>query len=707
MGEKREVLGLDLDVSNFQEGINTAKEGLSSLSEGTNLESVGNLIAGMGEGLLTVGVAALALKTTFDLVFDGDQIKRTDALFENLAQNFGLAGDALKNDLLKAAGGMADTTEVLNSANKAMVGLGQNSDMIPKIMEVARKTTMAFGGELTSNFDQIARAVEIGSTRFLRQQNIIIDQKKAFDDYARSIGVATEELNESGRQQAVFNAVMEFSSKNLKSINTEVETSTTSWVKLKVGVKEASEGIAIAINNIAGPTITRLFTTLGQTLEFVGLKFKKAFGTEAEASAANVDLLSNKLAGLQRQLASMNEGRTGKHGAIYEWIFGTPEDFANGAGVVRQQIKETQAQLDAARAQELAKTKQSEEQKTAVKKEAEAKRNTDQEKVAENELALLADVAKIEEDYTKKEIQNEIQLADAKQRTAAESVKNAKSEAELKEAIAKRQLAAEQMVAAQKAKIEFETNRKDVQEAQMADQKIAELDRKLAQDKIKDEKDYQKEYAQMLQNQLRESKSVFGGIANAAKVSANKASADFNSFGHQGEIIMSTFSKNGETMFEDFGKAAVDHSQTASQLFKSFFLNSLADMAQMEGEMLLLSGLINPGAFAAGAALLALSGAIRAMAGSGGGSSTSSYSGGGAAVGAAGSIGSAGGMAGGGIMPPDAAQPSNAGSLTVNIQGDYLNTAETQTTLLQAIRNATDQTGYQYLQIGQTGAQTY
>ena len=41
----------------------------------------------------------------------------------------------------------------------------------------------------------------------------------------------------------------------------------------------------------------------------------------------------------------------------------------------------------------------------------------------------------------------------------------------------------------------------------------------------------------------------------------------------------------------------------------------------------------------------------------------------------------------------------------MNIQGDYLNTAETQRTLVQAIQNASDQTGFQYLPIGQTGAQ--
>ncbi len=671
MTENKEVLGLDLDVSDFKDGIKTAKEGLASLTEGSHLENLGELVSGVSTGLGIVAVAALALKTTFDLVFEGDQIKRTNSLFENLAHSFGIAGDDLKENLTKASGGMADMTDVLGAANRAMIGLGQNASMIPQIMEVARKTTMAFGGELTERFQQLSFAITSGNERMLRQNGIFIDSKKAMQDFAVSIGATTSELNEAGRQQAIFNAVMDYSAKNLKAVKTDTENSTTEWIRFKVEVKESAEAVALAFNKMFGPGVTALFKGFSNILHEISSTLKSEFGEGAEKAGAEIDVLKIKIESTKKLIEQMQKD---------------PAAILNTRAIetAQESLRKLESALRKMQSldDEIARKKASQHVQESSASQKEIKegndRFIDKKKQAADQIKLQEEVLKMQE------------------KDAAEGVKFAKSDEELSNARRKRMLLAEQQAALDKKKIRQQLANGEIADRKLAEQKELAIDKDLHNKKKQYDKEYQREHKQMLQNMLDDSKNVYQGIANAAKSEASQATEDLHNFGKQGQIVTSTFKKEGVASFQAFGKAAVDHSQSASEIMKGFFLNALADMAQAEGELFLVAGLADPSKLAAGAALLVLSGALRAMAGSAGGSSGGSYSGG----------GGGGGYSSAADTSSPAAQAQPTGNLTINLNGDYLNTAETQRTLLQSIRDATDQTGFQYLQIGQTGAQT-
>lgn len=690
----KEVLGLDLDVTNFKDGLSVAKEGLTDLttSGAAGLEKLGEALFTMAPELAIIAVAAMALKTTWDLVFEGDQIKKTENLFENLAGSFGIAGDALKNDLVKAAGGMADTNSIIEAANKSMIKLGNNSSMLPQIMEVARKTTLAFGGDLTENFQGIATAIASGNARMLRQNGIIIDSKAALDAYAKSLGVTADELNESGRQQAVFNAVMQFSSTNLKNVGNDVSGVTLAWVQLKNEVSEAKDVIATAMNKIFGGVLAWAIKKDTEDLHTLTSAFKSFFGMAKNPE--ELATLEKKLEGINAQIAKLKSYSGGDSIKI----------STNAAEIdaLRSVAEKTQSDIDKLNSKSVADTKKNEDQKTAIVKQAENVRNVDQDKLAADRekkaKEALEKFRKLQEERSQM-AQATIKL---QEQNAQKSVQMADSETSLALARDQREVASKRMAAMEKQKIDEDMARKGIKDAELIRNKKEQIDLELLNKEKAYDKDYQKEHSAMLQNQLNESKNVFDGIANAARVQSDKATQDLKNFGKQGELVTSTFEKEGTSAFESFGKAAVDHSQSASQIMKGFFLNSLADIAQAEGQLFLVAGLGgNYAQLAAGAALLTLSGVLRALAGAagGGGGSIGSLgsSGGGSSSSASGSVV--------GSTSPTAAS-GQMGSLTLNIQGDYLNTAETQRTLLQAIQNATDQTGFQYLQVGQTGAQT-
>ncbi len=155
---------------------------------------------------------------------------------------------------------------------------------------------------------------------------------------------------------------------------------------------------------------------------------------------------------------------------------------------------------------------------------------------------------------------------------------------------------------------------------------------------------------------------------------------------------MDTLKKRGSESFQALGQAAIDHSQSASTIMKGFFLNSLGDIAQAQGELYLAMGIMDPVALAAGAGLLVLAGILHGLAGSAGGGS-SSMSGGGGGGGAASGYDS-------GTNSAAAANAPEQKTVTVQVMGHYFESDQTKTHLMDMLRSVTDATDYKYQQIG-------
>lgn len=289
---------LDLDNEDF---VAKMRESLGLMDVFGNADQ----LVGLTDKLVEIGVIlgplvalGLAIKTAFDMTKEAEHIDQVNRSFEMLAQSAGLASDALKAQLSQAAGGLVGETELLQSANKAIIEMGGNAAHLPEIMEIARKATVVFGGDLTSNFDNISRALANGNERMLRQYGIIVDTTKAHDDYAKSLGVGVEFLSAAGQKQAIFNAAMDAAKDKFSSIDTSTMKTTQSsqslwaavkdlWEAYTVGISKAlqlSEGFSNAINKIA------------TYVKFWADDVKKQFGIEQESSEKKQENLKKEIA---------------------------------------------------------------------------------------------------------------------------------------------------------------------------------------------------------------------------------------------------------------------------------------------------------------------------------------------------------------------------------------------------------------------------
>lgn len=671
MAENKQTFLLDLDIKEFSEKALSAKGIIEKLGSAENVEGLISGLVDLSKKIAVVSVAAYALKVGFEAVFEAERIQKVNNLFEDLTKQIGLSADVLKNDLLKATGGLADDTEVLQAANKAIITMGESAKDLGRVMDISRRLTVAFGGDLVERFESINMAISSGSTRMLKANGIMIDADKAVKDYAKSLGVSKDSLTEAGRRQAVLNEVLKYGETRLKNLKGEVNDATGTWQQFKVTVGNIAETLTLAFERIAGPTARGLLKDLATVARQAGEALKASLGSGAEQAEAKVVLLNQQLEATNKQIEILEAERqkalaAGGGVGWLESIFGGP-DYEKRLQKLRDDAEKTQVELE-----EIHKRQQRAAMGAGEEAAPEKETGFDPIKNLEARARFENDILKIKEQNNKA------------------AIEMAQSTEELEKLQEEQRLLAYQDWSNRKAQLDLDYQSGKITSKAQYDAMSSEMDEAYYNNLRRLQEEELAQAERMEQNRLNASRNASEGIARAAEASAAQANRSLTNFGKQGMLVMDTIKNRGSDAFVAFGRAAVDHSQSASQIMKGFFLNSLADIAEAQGKLYLAAGLVDPTKLAAGAALLALSGVLRAMAGSAGGGGIGEGGGGG---------GGAYGAIGGAERPEVKEAPQK--TVSVNIMGHYMESEHTKTWLMDQIRAATDATDFSYKQIGQ------
>jgi hypothetical protein len=273
--ETSSTFSLNLDIEDFKQNASQALDSVNSLAE--SIESMADLSGSLTSMAGTVGIMALAfeeVKTAADAIFEGEKIEQLNTQFETLARNAGVMSTELKEGLQQSSQGWVDETSLIQAANKAMVGLETGVDQLPALMSLAQKATQVMGGTAIDNFNAIAKAVETGSTRQLRALGIIVDQQTAYRDFAKSIGVTVDSLNQAGKQQAVLNAVLDQGNKKFAAVAPALTTATSQWNQLKATLNDFKDTVIIVFEQTWGPLFEKFLGGIKTAVQWVSNLYK-------------------------------------------------------------------------------------------------------------------------------------------------------------------------------------------------------------------------------------------------------------------------------------------------------------------------------------------------------------------------------------------------------------------------------------------------
>lgn len=280
------------------------RDGSAAVGGISKLLSV-ELIAAAGLASIAVGYLGAQLATTLK----AERNEQISNSFNAIAASAGLAGDSLRNGLLAASNGLADDEDILQAANRAIIQLGSNAEIIPRTMDIARKATALFGGDLIQNFEKINDAMATGNTRLLKQFGIVIDTDVAYKSYAKSIGSTADRLSDAGQKQAVMNAALETAAVKFKDVDEGSTKATQAFTRFKVSLGEL--GDTIAKTSSKSGFFASIFSALSSAVDQTSNYLTQKFGTGVDSLDAklksakqNVEYYTASLAELQGRLSS-------------------------------------------------------------------------------------------------------------------------------------------------------------------------------------------------------------------------------------------------------------------------------------------------------------------------------------------------------------------------------------------------------------------
>ena len=662
---------LDLDNKEFINKLLESKSRLLDLGDAKNLTGLTQGLLSAGVVLGALGVAFYGVKTIMEEVFQAEDVKQINVQFEAMSKNAGLVGSALKEALVGAAGGLVDDTDLLKSANKALAEMGSNAAKLPEIMTLARQATAVMGGDVMSRFEQINQAVSMGNVKMLKHMGILVDQKKAYEDYAKSIGITVDALSQAEKQQALLTAVLDKGGKQFKGVDLNVKEATNAWTQFKVTMGEIGEITAYIFNTVFGKFVVNALKLAGQAAKDFKNAITTLWGEEGDKARLRIKGLQDEIGEKQRAIKGFEEKKLAESQLTEEQT----QRFYNTTKEKHIASLDASINHQKKRAQELG--DELDKLKTKYPKA--------------EEIVDPTAAPKDKGDEELRKVQREKALAE-KHKLDAELLaiheKNAETLEEVDELHRQRKLQIEAETADKIAQIKEQARSAHITPEQETQMIVAQEEIKAARVKEIDDKMYADKNA-ALDRHVTRSKSAADGFANAFAAGSKKAQMEMNSFGLQGTRAFNSVKTNAVNAFKAIGNG----SKNAADAMKGFIFNALGDEAQARGEILLASSIWppNPLGIAGGGALIALGEALKSAGGGGGSSVPSGGSGGGG--------GGVGGFATEEIKP-EAAQMAEKKTVTVAIQGNYFETEQTQTRLMEMIRQTQDATDFNLTKIG-------
>lgn len=676
MANDKDQFKFDLDARDAAAQLNDLKDKVMSIGDVKNLSGLVKGLTSLAGPIAAVGAAVLAVKVAFDMSKEGEQIEKIHRQFDAFAESVGVNSKRMEENIQKSIGTTEDLDDALKSAQKAMSLLGNNSDKIPQFFTIAKQAAEAFGGTMNERFDQITQAVARGNAGMLRQIGITIDSEKALKSYATAIGTTVSALSEQGRQAAIAEAVLKKAEDRYKNVKVETEGIETSTKRFGTTWKETGDTIALAMNKTFGPTFAKMIDAANDALKSITTTLKANFGSGMDQANAQLEVMQTRVGYAQKALDQLNQQMGGEHIAkgTAEWkVLNQQLEIATRNLEAQKQVTQEKSDLD-----EMDRARQMAQEAVAKKQEGgggsddiDSAKKLDQTAKFNNELLKLSE-QRINDQLVIETNAEEYKMLLVMQRN------NATAQYDAQIAETKRQ------------GLEGEVITK-----QQADEMIIQLEADKAARIEAINRDMDQAQLKVYDNQVKAAQTAGQGISAAFAQGAANAQASMKNYGSQGQMVFKTLTTHAAAAFSALGEG----SKSAGDIMKGFLFGSIAAVAEAQGQFLLASGIgtMNPVQIAEGGALVALAGLLRSQAGSAGGDSVGGSSGGGGGVGGGASPGASS------LTEKPELQDEKKKSVTVQVMGNYFETEQTKTRLLEMIRENTDATDFKYQQIGVGG----
>jgi hypothetical protein len=208
---------LDARAAELQRRFGSLRQEAHGLAE--EMEQAGPPIDVMGTAVSAATDAVILLGGAFALLKLGQkvfEIAETAAAAERLAEGFDtlatrsqVDSQLLLSSLKEASRGTISEYDLMREANQAWyLGIAKNVGQYADLMKIAEVKSKDLGMSTLQYWQRLTTALESGYPVGMRQLGIVIDNERAYREYAATLGVAADELTDQEQIQARVNAVL-------------------------------------------------------------------------------------------------------------------------------------------------------------------------------------------------------------------------------------------------------------------------------------------------------------------------------------------------------------------------------------------------------------------------------------------------------------------------------------------------------------------
>ncbi|MDO8282702.1 MAG: hypothetical protein Q7U10_08820 [Thermodesulfovibrionia bacterium] len=206
---------------------------------------------------VTAGIYAAweTVSKAIELIKLGAGAMQSEESFKNVTKAYGEDADALLAKMEEVSIGAIDSSDLMQRVVKGMQQ-GLSSDQIVKLLEVSRSAARVAGTDIASAFDGITNAVANQTMRGLKLYGIMVDQNKAFEDYAVVLHKSKDALTEQEQSQALANAAIAEGGRQAKNMG-----------DMTINASEQIQIAEAKIHELKETIGTELIEALGKAIE--------------------------------------------------------------------------------------------------------------------------------------------------------------------------------------------------------------------------------------------------------------------------------------------------------------------------------------------------------------------------------------------------------------------------------------------------------
>ena len=194
--------------------------------------------------------AMYTIHKAFDFMELGAKALQSEESFRSVTAAYGIHADEMLSKMKQVSLGMVDESALMQRAVRGLQqGLQENQ--IVQLLEISRGAARTASTDIVTAFDAITTAAANQMTRGLKSMGIVIDQRKALEDYAKSLHTTVEALNEQEQSQAIANAAIAEGQRQLQAYGEMTLNPAERIQKLRAQIEELKESIGKGLIRVA------------------------------------------------------------------------------------------------------------------------------------------------------------------------------------------------------------------------------------------------------------------------------------------------------------------------------------------------------------------------------------------------------------------------------------------------------------------------